>query len=262
MTKFRKRNIELDYRNLRSKLEILLGSHHKTNTPISENAFLEIIKVCHSLAGRYIPYDKLPNFIKLVGIKNFCKELVINSKGKIEGSYSFSYHDLEDRFYKSKVAWGDHKSVHTKFPTGNNLSRSFCIHNHTDDVLSKNMTSLFSSKDFSSFMFDPNMQFMVMTTKGRIFLVLKTTKTAEAFLYEDLNKIIKEEEIRFRKREKQLKNRKKVPKLNITDFVHLQLNFNAAVCRRLRLGFYASDTIPNEFRDNKFVDIKLYKPNN
>jgi len=241
----------------RNALEALLAPEYDQFHPLSEKKFLEALAICHQLGSRYINYNRVPGCIKLDGIKKSAKLLSHKSKGKIEGSIGVSYDTNRDKFKADKISWGDNRGVEIRYPKGEGLVPSFLIHNHPDDSSTNSMVSMYSEADFNEFLSNPHLQFMVMITSARIFLILKTTKTAEAFLYNDLQQVVDEEEQKFRKEESDLKKKKR-RQLTLDEFVEISSNFNAAVCQKLKLAFYASDFVPNKFRGSRPVNINHY----
>lgn len=244
-------------RALLLKLDLLLTPHINSTVPIAERNFLEAVKICHQLSGRYINFNRMPQAIQLHGIKEMARQLNLYSQGKKEGALLVCYDRKKQSFQKGEKFWGNHKSVTVQIPTGSDVEPSFIIHNHPDDLLTTQLSSMFSSEDFSTLLSNPYLQFLVMVTAGRIFLILKTTQTAEAFLHHDFKRVIASEEKRFRLKEKKMILEKK-RQLTTDEFIDLASEFNESVCRILKLGFYATDIVPNKFNTNEPTILELY----
>ena len=71
-----------------------------------------------------------------------------------------------------------------------------------------------------------------MSTKGRIFLILKTSKTGAAFLEHDFETVIKNSEAKFRKKVA-LETKRLNRQLTAAEFMELGSDFNQEVCETL-----------------------------
>ncbi|GIK83776.1 MAG: hypothetical protein BroJett025_03980 [Patescibacteria group bacterium] len=238
---------------LKEQLNKLLNAYAGITMP--EEKFLEALGLCHELT-RFLDITRLPKKIRLHGIKHAAKILAHQTKGKREGAAAVSYDKKQKKFHTANFTWGTENSVTPNFPKGKDLEPSFVVHNHPDKGITADYISFFSSTDFEFFIANPYMQFLVMSTKGRIFLILKTTKTAAAFIEHNFQQVIAKEHQVLRQKETELKRKKKRP-LTADEFMELGSDFNQAICEIFKLGFYSSAPIPNLAYGNQPVDLVL-----
>lgn len=245
---------QLDSRRQYGKINTGLEHFLRTKQAIPEDIQLNILSQYAEGNGRFLPHRLLPEAIQIQKITRACQIILRKTKGQHEASTTGFYDTKRKRFVSGRFVSGKKNSVSADMAIKGRpeIIPLFTIHNHPDKREFTDQVSFFSHQDFKTFLRYPYLQFIVMVTSNRIYLVVKTSKTAAAFSEKNIQAEI---DLAKEWRMQEIKNqtKRKGQKLSSGELLDIQLNFNLKVCATLHLGFYSSEKLGRITGNRKIV---------
>lgn len=244
----------IEGRKRSEKINISLEHFQRTGQPIPEQVLLNILSFYLESNGRFLPHRLLPQKIEIQKITRAAQIILRRTRAQHEGAMTGFYNVKTRQFVSGKFVSGEKRRVSPEiFLKGQpDIYPLFVIHNHPDIESLDDQVSFFSTKDFQTFLKIPYLQFLVMVTRHRVYILMKTTKTAAAFAEKDVQAEI---QVATAARDQEIKRQMglKRGKLTQSEVFDIHFNFNLAVCEALQLGFYSSAKIGRVSGNRKVI---------